>query len=163
MFWVMWITIPKRVVMKDPKKDNIHHFADEFAFEDLKHESGGEGAHHAKSYPTKDSQISMIMKQISHLNTRIERLEKILEENSWHSLLYLHWCTKYQDKYLILSLCYVYLVLKHLSNLYWTTHWKSLSRWIRWAHFSLNTIELGLWIGNLLLLNHCCKWIQWLW
>jgi len=69
MFWVMWITIPKRVVMKDPKKDNIHHFADEFAFEDLKHESGGEGAHHAKSYPTKDSQISMIMKQISHLNT----------------------------------------------------------------------------------------------
>jgi len=26
--------------MKDPKKDNIHHFADEFAFEDLKHKSG---------------------------------------------------------------------------------------------------------------------------
>jgi hypothetical protein len=26
--------------MKDPKKDNIHHFADEFAFEDLKRESG---------------------------------------------------------------------------------------------------------------------------
>jgi hypothetical protein len=48
----MWITIPKRVVMKDPKKDNIHHFADEFAFEDLKHESGGESAHHAKSYLT---------------------------------------------------------------------------------------------------------------
>jgi len=68
--------------MKDPKKDNIHHFADEFAFEDLKHESVVEGAHHAKSYSTKDSQISMIMKQISHLNTRIERLEKILEENS---------------------------------------------------------------------------------
>ena len=113
----MWITIPKRVVMKDPKKDNIHHFADEFAFEDLKHESGGEGEHHTKSYPTKDSQISMIVKQILHLNTRIERLEKILEENSWHSLLYLHWCTKFQGKYLILSLCYVFLILKHLSNL----------------------------------------------
>ena len=68
--------------MKDPKKDNIHHFADEFAFEDLMHESGGEGAHHSKSYLTKDSQFSMIMKQISHLNTRIERLEKIIEENS---------------------------------------------------------------------------------
>ena len=68
--------------MKDPKKDNIHHFADEFAFEDLKHDRGSESAHHAKSYPTKDSQISMIMKQISHLNTRIERLEKILEEHS---------------------------------------------------------------------------------
>ena len=78
----MWITIPKRVVMKDPKKDNIHHFADEFAFEDLMHESGGEGAHHSKSYLTKDSQFSMIMKQISHLNSLIERLEKIIEENS---------------------------------------------------------------------------------
>ena len=83
----MWITIPKRVVMKDPKKDNIHHFANEFAFEDLKHESVVEGAQHAKSYLIKDGQYSMIMKQISHLNTRIERLEKILEENSWHSLL----------------------------------------------------------------------------
>ena len=78
----MWITIPKRVVMKDPKKDNIHHFADEFAFEDLKHENGVEDSHHAKSYLNKDSQFSMIMKQIAHLNMRIERLEKILEENS---------------------------------------------------------------------------------
>jgi hypothetical protein len=59
----------------------------------------------------------MIMKQISHLNTRIERLEKILEENSWLSLLYLHWSTKFQGKYLILLLCYVFLILKHLSNL----------------------------------------------
>ena len=68
--------------MKNPKKDNIHHFADEFAFEDLKHESVVEGAHHAKSYITKDVQFSTLMKKISHLNTRIERLEKILEENS---------------------------------------------------------------------------------
>ena len=59
--------------MKDPKKVNIHHFADEFAFEDLKHESEGEGAHHAKSYLTKDGQFSMIMKQISHLNTQIDQ------------------------------------------------------------------------------------------
>ena len=69
----MWITILKRVVMKDPKKDTIHHFADEFAFEDLKHESVVEGAHHAKSYLTKDGQFSMIMKQISHLNTQIDQ------------------------------------------------------------------------------------------
>ena len=69
----MWITIPKRVVMKDPKKDNIHHFADEFAFEDLKHESESEGAHHAKSYLTKDGQFYMIMKQISHLNTQLDQ------------------------------------------------------------------------------------------
>ena len=73
MFWVMWITIPKRVVVKDPKKDNIHHFTDEFAFEDLKHKSEVEGAHHAKSYLTKVGQFSMIMKQISHLNTQIDQ------------------------------------------------------------------------------------------
>ena len=102
--------------MKDPKKDNIHHFADEFAFEDLKHESGGEGAHQAKSYPTKDSQISMIMKQISHLNTRIERLERFSRRTP-DTVCCIFDVTKYQGKYLILSLCYVFLVLKHLSNL----------------------------------------------
>jgi len=59
--------------MKDSKKDNIHHFANEFAFEYLKLESEGEGAHHAKSYLTKDGQFSMIMKQISHLNTQIDQ------------------------------------------------------------------------------------------
>ena len=69
----MWITIPKIVVMKDPKKDNIHHFANEFAFEDLKHESVVERAHLTKSYITKDGQFSMIMKQISHLNTQIDQ------------------------------------------------------------------------------------------
>ena len=67
------ITIPKRVVMKAPQKDNIHHFTNEFAFEDLKHESEVEGAHHAKSYITKDGQFSMLMKQISHLNTQIDK------------------------------------------------------------------------------------------
>ena len=59
--------------MKDPQKDNIHHFTNEFAFEDLKHESEVEGAHHAKSYITKDGQLSMQMKQISHLNTQIDQ------------------------------------------------------------------------------------------
>ncbi len=59
--------------MKDPKKDNIHHFANEFAFKDLKHESVVEGAHLAKSYITNDGQFSMIMKQISHLNTQIDQ------------------------------------------------------------------------------------------
>ena len=59
--------------MKDPKKDNIHHFTNEFAFEDLKQEREGEGAHQAKSYLTKVGQFSMIMKQISHLNTQIDQ------------------------------------------------------------------------------------------
>ena len=59
--------------MKYSQKDNIHHFTNEFAFEDLKHESEVEGAHHAKSYITKDGQYSMLMKQISHLNTQIDQ------------------------------------------------------------------------------------------
>ena len=48
-------------------------FCQRIRFEDLKHESEGEGAHHAKSYLTKDGQFSMIMKQISHLNTQIDQ------------------------------------------------------------------------------------------
>ena len=68
--------------MKDPKKYNIHHFADEFAFEDLKGESGVEGAHHTEPYLTKEGQFALIMKQISKINERIERLEKVLEEKS---------------------------------------------------------------------------------
>ena len=59
--------------MKDQKIDNIHHFADEFAFEDLKGESGVEGAHHTEPHLTKEGQFSMIMKQISHLNTQIDQ------------------------------------------------------------------------------------------
>ena len=69
----MWIKIPKRVVMKDSKKNNIHYFVNEFAFEDLKDESEGEGEHHSKSYLTKDGQFSMIIKQILHLSIQIDQ------------------------------------------------------------------------------------------
>ena len=68
--------------MKYKKVENIHHFADEFAFEDLKRESGVEGAHHTKHYLTIEGQFALIMKQISEINERIERLEKVLEEKS---------------------------------------------------------------------------------
>ena len=68
--------------MKDQKIDNIHHFADEFAFEDLKGESGVEGAHHTEPHLTKECQFALIMRQISEINERIERLEKVLEEKS---------------------------------------------------------------------------------
>ena len=68
--------------MKDQKIDNIHHFADEFAFEDLKGERGVEGAHHTEPHLTKEGQFALIMKQISEINERIERLEKVLEEKS---------------------------------------------------------------------------------
>ena len=54
-------------------KKNIHHFANDFAFEDLKHESEGEGAHLTKYYLTKDGQFSIIMKQILHLNIQIDQ------------------------------------------------------------------------------------------
>ena len=111
MFWVMWITIPKRVVMKDPKKDNIHHFADEFAFEDLKGESGVEGAHHTEPHLTKEGQFALIMKLISEINERIERLEKVLEEKSWNSWLHLHRFFNNQGENLILSMCSVLYVL----------------------------------------------------
>ena len=72
----------KGVVVKDKKTENIHHFADEFAFEDLKGESGVESAHHTKHHLTKEGQFALIMKQISDINGRIERLEKVLEEQS---------------------------------------------------------------------------------
>ena len=68
--------------MKDQKIDNIHHFADEFAFEDLKGENRIEGAHHTEPRLTKEGQFALIMKQISEINERIERLEKVLEEKS---------------------------------------------------------------------------------
>ena len=55
------------------KKRQHSPFCQRIRFEDLKHESEGEGAHHAKSYLTKDGQFSMIMKQISHLNTQIDQ------------------------------------------------------------------------------------------
>ena len=68
--------------MKDKKIEHIHHFADEFAFEDLKGESGVESAHHTKHHLTKEGQFALIMKQISDINGRIERLEKVLEDKS---------------------------------------------------------------------------------
>ena len=59
--------------MKDPNHDIIHQFANEFAFQALKHEREGAGAYHALSYITQVGQFSMIMKQISHLNTQIDQ------------------------------------------------------------------------------------------
>ena len=70
------------VVVKDKKTENIHHFADEFALEDLKGESGVESAHHTKHHLTKEGQFALIMKQISDINELIFRLEKVLEVKS---------------------------------------------------------------------------------
>ena len=68
--------------MKDPKLDNIHHFAHEFAFEDLKDKTGVDLAHHSKPHRTIDGQFAQMKKQIADLSTRINRLEKLLKTNT---------------------------------------------------------------------------------
>jgi len=63
--------------MKNKKKEHIHHFVQEFAFEGISDEKESR----AKSEPffTIDGQLGMLKKQISEMNARIEKLEKIIE------------------------------------------------------------------------------------
>ena len=70
--------------MKDVKMKNIHHFADEFAFEDLIHESEGEHGHQSKLNPVSTSQFTQMKKQIADLNIRIDKIEKLLESKFWN-------------------------------------------------------------------------------
>ena len=65
--------------MKDPKMENIHHFAHEFAFEDLKDKTGADRAHHSKPHRTIDGQFAQMKKQIADLNMRIDMLEKLFQ------------------------------------------------------------------------------------
>ena len=65
--------------MKDVKMKNIHHFADEFAFEDLKDKSGADLGHRSKPHQVSTDQFAEMKKQIADLNTRIDKLEKLLE------------------------------------------------------------------------------------
>ena len=65
--------------MKDVKMKNIHHFADEFAFEDLKDKSGADLGHRSKPRQVCTGQFADMKKQIAYLNTRIDKLEKLLE------------------------------------------------------------------------------------
>ena len=51
--------------MKNPKMENIHHFAHEFAFEDLKDKTGVDRAHHSKPHRTIDGQFAQMKKQIA--------------------------------------------------------------------------------------------------
>ena len=67
------------VSMKDGKIKNIHHFADEFAFEDLKDESKKEHGHQSKLNPVSTSQFAQMKQQIADLNIRIDKIEKLLE------------------------------------------------------------------------------------
>jgi len=72
--------------MKDVKMKNIHHFADEFAFEDLKDKSGADLGHRSKPRQVSTGQFAEMKKQIADLNTRIDKLEKLLESKVWN-----HW------------------------------------------------------------------------
>jgi len=65
--------------MKDGKMKNIHHFADEFAFEDLKDESEKKHGHLSKLNPVSNYQFAQMKKQIADLNSRINKIEKLLE------------------------------------------------------------------------------------
>ena len=60
--------------MKNKKKEHIHHFVQEFAYEDTSDKEGSR----PKSEPffTIDGQLGMLKKQISEMNARIEKLEK---------------------------------------------------------------------------------------
>ena len=63
--------------MKNKKKEHIHHFVQEFAFEDTSDEK--ESGPKSEPFFTMDGQLSMLKKQISEMNARIEKLEKIIE------------------------------------------------------------------------------------
>lgn len=65
--------------MKDQKTEIIHHFAQEFGLEDLKHETEADSSHHNENRMTIDSRFAMLKKKIADLSTRIEKLEKIIE------------------------------------------------------------------------------------
>ena len=65
--------------MKDGKMKHIHHFADEFAFEDLKNESKKEHGHQSKLNLVSTSQFAKMKKQIADLSIRIDKIEKLLD------------------------------------------------------------------------------------
>jgi len=63
--------------MKNKKKEHIHHFVQEFGFEGTTDEK--ESRLKSQPFFTIDGQLGMLKKQISEMNARIEKLEKIIE------------------------------------------------------------------------------------
>ena len=63
--------------MKNKKKEHIHHFVQEFAFEDASDEKLN--APKSQTFFTIEGQLGMLKKQISEMNARIEKLEKLIE------------------------------------------------------------------------------------
>ena len=63
--------------MKNKKKEHIHHFVEEFAFEGSSDEKVR--APKSQTFFTIEGQLGMLKKQISEMNVRIEKLEKLIE------------------------------------------------------------------------------------
>jgi len=63
--------------MKSKNKEHIHHFVQEFAFEGTSDEK--ESRTKSEPFFTIDGQLGMLKNQISEMNARIEKLEKIIE------------------------------------------------------------------------------------
>ena len=63
--------------MKNKKKEHIHHFVEEFAFEGSSDEKVR--APKSQTFFTIEGQLGMLKKQISEMNIRIDKLEKIID------------------------------------------------------------------------------------
>ena len=63
--------------MKSKNKEHIHHFVQEFAFEGTSDHK--ESRPKSEPFFTIDGQLGMLKNQISEMNARIEKLEKIIE------------------------------------------------------------------------------------
>ncbi len=66
--------------MKNKKKEHIHHFVQEFAFEGSSDDKVSTPK--SQTFFTIDGQFGILKKQILEMNARIEKLEKIIASKS---------------------------------------------------------------------------------
>ena len=62
--------------MKNKKKEHIHHFVEEFSFEGPSDDKVSTPK--SQTFFTIEGQIGMLKKQISEINARVEKLEKLI-------------------------------------------------------------------------------------
>ena len=66
--------------MKNKKKEHIHHFVQEFAYEGTSDDK--DSSPKSEPFFTIDGQLGMLKKQVMEMNVRIEKLEKIIESKA---------------------------------------------------------------------------------
>ncbi len=66
--------------MKNKKKEHIHHFVQEFAFEGSSDDKVSTPK--SQTFFTIDGQLGIMKKQILEMDARIEKLEKIIASKS---------------------------------------------------------------------------------